>query len=34
MHGMTDIEYLMAVNEIQLLKARRDRAADTKSAQA
>ena len=30
MIGMTDIEYLMAVNEIQLLKSRRDRAVDTK----
>ena len=30
MTGMTDIEYLMAVNEIQLLKSRRDRAVDTK----
>ncbi len=30
MTGMTDTEYLMAVNEIQLLKARRDRAVDTK----
>jgi SnoaL-like domain len=30
MTGMTDTEYLMAVNEIQLLKSRRDRAVDTK----
>ena len=31
MIGMTDIEYLMAVNEIQLLKSRRDRAVDTRT---
>ena len=30
MHGMSDIEYLLALEEIRLLKARRDRAVDTK----
>ncbi len=30
MTGLTDIEYLLALEEIKLLKARRDRAVDTK----
>ena len=30
MTGMSDIEYLLAIEEIKLLKSRRDRACDTK----
>ena len=30
MTGMTDIETLLAIEEIKLLKSRRDRACDTK----